>query len=97
MNLTLLIVNAYAAAMIGRLRSLPMTFVGALIVGLLDAYTLAYLPTGQQYCSRSSASPSRSSCCSSVLLVMPQARLRGHSARHPREIVPRPPWLGSLG
>src|ERR687894_732700 len=44
-NLTLMIVNAYAAAMIGRLRSLPLTFVGALLVGLLDAYALAYLPT----------------------------------------------------
>ena len=44
-NLTLMIVNAYAAAMIGRLRSLPMTFVGAVLVGLLDAYALAYLPT----------------------------------------------------
>ena len=32
-NLTLLIVSAYAAAMIGRLRSLPMTFVGAVFLG----------------------------------------------------------------
>src|SRR4029453_451170 len=31
-NLTLLIVNAYAAAMIGRLRNLPMTFLGAPLV-----------------------------------------------------------------
>jgi branched-chain amino acid transport system permease protein len=32
--LTLLVLNAYGAAMIGRLTSLPMTFVGALILGL---------------------------------------------------------------
>jgi branched-chain amino acid transport system permease protein len=44
-NLALMIVNAYAAAMIGRLRSLPMTFLGAVVLGLLDAYALAYLPT----------------------------------------------------
>ena len=52
--LTLLIVNAYAAAMIGRLRSLPMTFVGALILGLANDLVVGYLPkikTGQQYIS----------------------------------------------
>ena len=42
--LTLLIVNAYAASMIGRLRSLPMTFVGALIVGLANDLVVGYLP-----------------------------------------------------
>ncbi|MCU1374653.1 MAG: inner-rane translocator, partial [Actinomycetia bacterium] len=42
--ITLLIVNAYAAAMIGRLRSLPMTFVGALILGLANDYGVGYLP-----------------------------------------------------
>jgi branched-chain amino acid transport system permease protein len=36
--LTLMVVNAYAAAVIGRLRSLPLTFLGAIILGLLDAY-----------------------------------------------------------
>ena len=42
--LTLLIVNAYAASVIGRLRSIPMTFVGAIILGLSIAYSVAYLP-----------------------------------------------------
>src|SRR5690606_19299068 len=45
-NLTLLIVSAYAAAMIGRLRSLPMTFVGAVVLGLADSYAIGYVPTG---------------------------------------------------
>jgi branched-chain amino acid transport system permease protein len=43
LSLTLLVVNAYAAAMIGRLRNLPMTFVGAMILGLADAWTITYL------------------------------------------------------
>jgi len=43
--LTLLVVNAYAAAMMGRLRSLPMTFLGALLIGLAQAYASGYLPT----------------------------------------------------
>jgi branched-chain amino acid transport system permease protein len=50
--LTLLIVDVYAAAMIGRLRSLPMTFAGALILGLANDYGLGYLSritVGQQY------------------------------------------------
>jgi branched-chain amino acid transport system permease protein len=94
-NLTLMIVNAYAAAMIGRLRSLPMTFVGAILVGLLDAYALAYLPTdGILLAQFRFAIPVI--LLFVVLLVLPQGRLRGHSTRTTREVVPRPPWLGSL-
>lgn len=33
-NLTLLVINAFAAAVVGRLRSLPLTFLGALVLGL---------------------------------------------------------------
>ena len=36
--LTLLVVNAYAAAMVGRLTSLPLTFAGAMVLGLLQSY-----------------------------------------------------------
>src|SRR5580704_11336143 len=43
--LTLLVIDAYAAAVIGRLRSLPMTFFGALIIGLASAYIQGYIPT----------------------------------------------------
>jgi branched-chain amino acid transport system permease protein len=46
LNLTLLIVPAYAAAVFGRLRNLPLTFAGAMILGLLQAYLdLRWLPT----------------------------------------------------
>ena len=94
-NLTLMIVNAYAAAMIGRLRSLPMTFVGALLVGLLDAYALAYLPTdGILLAQFRFAIPVI--LLFVVLLVLPQGRLRGQTTRATREVVPRPPWLGSV-
>ncbi len=40
--LVMLTINAYAAAIIGRLRSLPRTFAGALLLGLLDSYYLTY-------------------------------------------------------
>jgi branched-chain amino acid transport system permease protein len=41
--LTLLVINGYAAAMFGRLKSLPRTAVGALILGLLVNYYPVYL------------------------------------------------------
>jgi branched-chain amino acid transport system permease protein len=37
--LTLLVLNAYGAAMVGRLTSLPMTFLGALALGLCQSLT----------------------------------------------------------
>jgi branched-chain amino acid transport system permease protein len=37
--LTLLVLDVYGAAMVGRLTSLPMTFVGALILGLFESLT----------------------------------------------------------
>src|SRR5207302_10930896 len=40
--LALLVVNGYAAAMLGRLRNLPLTFVGALILGLAQAYIIGW-------------------------------------------------------
>ena len=54
--LSLLIVNAYAAAIIGRLRSLPLTFLGAVILGLTDAYFSAYLPSRSGYLPASMSS-----------------------------------------
>jgi branched-chain amino acid transport system permease protein len=39
-DLTLLVISAYAAAMVGRLRNLPRTFVGAVVLGLMSSYAL---------------------------------------------------------
>lgn len=44
--LTFLVINAYAAAMVGRLRSVPLTFAGGLGLGLFEAFLVAYLPPG---------------------------------------------------
>jgi branched-chain amino acid transport system permease protein len=43
-QLTLLALNGFAAAVVGRLRSLPMTFLGALVLGLITYYAEGYLP-----------------------------------------------------
>ncbi len=96
--LTLLIVNAYAASMIGRLRSLPMTFVGALILGLANDLVVGYLPkikTGQQYVSGLGAITPVVVLLLAVLLLK-QTKLRGASTHRTREISPTPTWRGSL-
>ena len=43
-TLSLLVVSAYAAAVLGRLQSLPATFVGALILGISQTLVIGYLP-----------------------------------------------------
>ena len=42
-DLTLLVLNSFAAAMLGRLRSLPLTFAGAIVLGLANAYLTGYI------------------------------------------------------
>jgi branched-chain amino acid transport system permease protein len=43
-TLTLLVVNGYAAAVVGRLKNIPMTFVGGIVLGLLVTYFQNYVP-----------------------------------------------------
>ena len=47
-TLSLLVVSAYAAAVVGQLNNLPMTFAGALILGVGQAMVVAYLPAGNE-------------------------------------------------
>ena len=42
LQLTLLVINGYAAAMLGRLKSLPLTFIGAILLGLGVNYVIGY-------------------------------------------------------
>lgn len=97
--MSLLIVNAYAAAMIGRLRSLPMTFVGALVLGLAEGYLRGYLSgwTGNnQYFDSTFISAVPVIVLFVVLLVLPSARLRAHGTARTRETVPMPSMRGAL-
>ena len=63
-SLSLLIVSAYAAAIFGRLRSLSLTFLGAIVVGLTEGYLAGYLPQNRT-CPGSASRAPRSSCSSS--------------------------------
>lgn len=91
LNLTLLIVSAYAAAMVGRLRSLPMTFVGALILGLADSYAIGYVPTTNAYFS-SFRFVIPVVVLFVVLLVLPNPQLRSRAVSASREDIPLPSW-----
>ncbi|MEI5671738.1 MULTISPECIES: ABC transporter permease [unclassified Nocardioides] len=72
--LTLLVINAYAAAMLGRLKSLPMTFAGAMALGLATSYASGYLPTDGLLNSVRNVIPALFLFL--VIVLMPQAQLR---------------------
>jgi branched-chain amino acid transport system permease protein len=94
-NLTLLIVSAYAAAMIGRLRSLPMTFLGAVLLGLADSYAIGYLPSGNAYLT-TFRFVIPVVVLFVVLMILPNPQLRTRSGTSSREEIPEPSWRGAL-
>ena len=73
-DLTLLVINAYAAAMLGRLKSLPLTFVGAMGLGILQSFAVAYLPTEGGLAGLRAVVPALFLFV--VIILMPQAQLR---------------------
>jgi branched-chain amino acid transport system permease protein len=90
-QLSLLIVSAYTAAVFGRLRSLPMTFVGAVVLGLGQGYITGYVPSTTALQGLQNAAPAL--LLFLALLVFPHGRLRGRSLRlHP---VPVPSLRGT--
>jgi branched-chain amino acid transport system permease protein len=92
-TLTLLIVAAYAASVIGRMRSIPMTFVGAIVLGLAVSYSVAYLPENAYIQGFEGAVPAL--VLFVALLVLPQSRLRGHRLLRSRELALVPSWRGT--
>ena len=65
--LTELVIFGYAAAVVGRLRSLPLTFLGAMILGIGNSMVVGYGPASDVSQSRPPCpwSCSSSCCCSS--------------------------------
>jgi branched-chain amino acid transport system permease protein len=82
-TLTLLVISAYAAAMVGRLKDLPKTFLGALILGLLTSYAqwaVQYVPDNIQENSGGLVQGTRLAIPTlfllAVMLALPQEKLR---------------------
>jgi len=99
--LTLLVINAYAAAILGRLKSLLYTFVGAMALGLLEAYLL--WTSGSSWFPKTFFGFNTSGIRQAAptiflfvcLLALPQAKLRAGMVR----VVQRsrePKWSTSL-
>jgi branched-chain amino acid transport system permease protein len=72
--LTLLVINAYAAAMLGRLTNLPLTFVGAMGLGLLTSYFPGYVHLGGFLAQLQTVLPAL--FLFAVVVALPQAQLR---------------------
>ncbi len=84
-TMTLLVITAYTAALVGRLRSLPWTFVGALGLGLVQSYAVAYLPSSPFWIAFRAAIPAL--LLFVVLLAMPQSPLRIGGVRGSRGVA----------
>ncbi len=102
LTLTLLVLNAYSAAIVGRLVSLPLTFLGAVILGLLQSWAIGYLPQNPDWLPDKwdLVAPMRLSIpvimLFVVLLITPQAPLRAQGLVRIRESVGKPTMKWSL-
>ncbi len=102
-TLTLLVVNAYAAAIVGRLTSLSWTFVGAIVLGLAQSYAVGYLPSNPTWLPEGVDLTTTLRLAIPVimlfivLLLLPQAPLRAHGLVRSRERVGRPAMPLAVG
>ncbi|MCZ7631163.1 MAG: ABC transporter permease [Microthrixaceae bacterium] len=91
--LTLLVVNAYAAAVVGRLRSIPGAFAGSIVLGLAISYVGAYTPADAAWGPIALDNLQRAVPAIMLFLVIlaqPQVRLRAHSLQRARRPMPVP-------
>ena len=83
--LTLLVIDAFAAAMFGRLRSLPRVFAGAVVLGLANNYFVEFVRTDKWTWTANIRSSIPMILLFVVLLFLPQDRLRGATVMRSRE------------
>jgi sulfate-transporting ATPase len=86
-TLTLFIVDAFAAAIIARLRSLPMAYVGGLIIGLTLSFQENFLNWSGRWTSAPQAIPA--ALLFIAVLFVKDARIKGRSK--PRKTADRIP------
>lgn len=95
--LTLLVVNAYAAAIFGRLRSLTLTFVGSIVIGLTVSYWNWVSDIGQKWRWLSGFRVSIPVVLLFIMLVLlPHERLRGAVVARVKERFKVPTMSKSL-
>lgn len=92
-ELTLLVISAYAAAMLGKLTNLPMTYVGAMALGLATSYVIGYsqkIPFADDIVGLPAVIPTV--FLFAILVLLPQAPLRIGQVKG--LVVPSVPTLG---
>ncbi len=90
--LTLLIINAFAAAIVGRLKSLPLTYVGGILLGLILTFSINFLDLSGRFSTVQFAIPTIFLFL--ALLALPQARIElRRLAPNPKLHQPRVPRL----
>ena len=98
--LTILVVNTYAAAVVGRLKSLPMTFLGALVLALVEIYVGGYVKASWSIGGFSMSGLKGAVApimLFAVLAFMPSARLRSTGVQRLREHWPAPSMSLAIG
>ncbi len=95
-NLALIIITASAAAAIAQLKSIPMAFVGGLVIGLAVSFSSVFLSFGPDYSYAGEAIPSV--ILFIALLFLPQARLETGKIRLTKRTERlTKPWEAALG
>ncbi|MEX1218119.1 MAG: ABC transporter permease [Acidimicrobiales bacterium] len=95
-NLTLIIVVASAAAAIAQLKSIPMAFVGGLVIGLAKSFSAVYLEWGKDWAYADEAIPA--AILFIALLFLPMARLETGKIRITKRTERlTKPWEAALG
>ncbi len=89
LQLTELVIYGYAAAVVGRLRSLPLTFVGAMMLGIGESLAVGYVPTGA-VTDVTAALPM--ALLFLALLVIPEVRLSAGRVMRVRPPRPARSW-----
>jgi branched-chain amino acid transport system permease protein len=89
-TLSLLIIDSFAAAAVGRLRSLPLTYLGALLLGLAVSFSSTFLQFGGQWAQVPTIIPSVALLV--VLIFLPEATVHVGRALRTYRIESVPSW-----
>ncbi|MCE2512764.1 MAG: ABC transporter permease [Acidimicrobiia bacterium] len=85
--LTLVVIDAFAAAAVGRMRSLPWTFAGALLLGVGQQFIRRFLSFDDGFANMHEALPTILLFVVVILLPQAQLRARGVSAQLARRTL----------